>query len=99
MADREITVGELADDMRALSEELRDFRRWADERLVTREVYDAHREANVEAAKVFDHRLTAIEGRQTWIARTSVTALILPILVPIMVGIILVTVGLATAKP
>lgn len=99
MADREVTVGELADDIRELSEELRGFRRWADERLVTREVYDAHREANAEQSKVIDHRLTAVEGRQTWIARTSVTALILPILVPIMVGIILVTVGLASAKP
>lgn len=87
--DREITTNELAEDVRALTAELREFRHWADRTFVRQDVYGEHRKADEKASDASDARVLAVENRQTWIARTAVTALVLPALVAVMVALIL----------
>jgi hypothetical protein len=80
--EREVTTAELADDIKELSRSVRDLARILETTYVRKDVYDlAHR--------VLDAKVIAVEARQTLIARTAVTALLLPIVVAVVVALLL----------
>jgi hypothetical protein len=91
--EREVSIGELAEDVRDLADAVRALSLSIETTYVRRDVYDlAHAQliATVDANnRRHDAEIAAIEQRQTLIARTAVTALLLP-LITVILGALLV---------
>jgi hypothetical protein len=97
MADRVPDPSELAEDLarieRAVERGAAETRKAIDalalrieSTYVRQDLYDARHTALTE-------RVSKVEDRHTWIARTSITALLLPILVGVVVAVILASGG------
>lgn len=93
MPDREVTIGELADDVTDLTAAVRELRHAIETTYVRKDVYDlAHAQlvAIVDSNNQrHDSEIRAIETRQTWISRTAVTALLLPLVVFVVTVIVI----------
>lgn len=97
MADRVPDPSELAEDLarieraveRGAAEMRQAFEALAariETTYVRRDVYDAKH-------RILEVRVGKVEERYTWIGRTAITALVLPILVGVVVAVILATGG------
>lgn len=79
---REVSIGELGDKVGALTDQIARLVSTIETTYVRKDVYElAHRQLEADVA--------AVEARQTLIARTAVTALMLPILVSVVVALVL----------
>lgn len=98
MADRVPDASELAEDLarieRAVERGAAETRKAIDalalrieSTYVRQDLYDARHSALMD-------RMSKMEDRHTWMARTSITALVLPVLVGIVVAVILASGGI-----
>lgn len=76
MGEREPTLGEVAEDIAGLRDDLKTFR----EQVVSKDVYTAHREADDSKREHLAFRLAVVEERMTATGRLAWSGLILPIL-------------------
>ena len=81
MAAREPTLGELADDLREIRDDLRALPDRLDATYVRRDVYEL-RIAHLE------ERQEATDARLTWIGRTAITGVLLPIVVAVVLIVV-----------
>lgn len=90
--EREVTIGELADDVNDLAKAVRELSHAIETTYVRKDVYDlAHSQlvAIVEMnSKRHDTEIAAVSARQTLIARTAVTALLLPMITGVIVALL-----------
>jgi CHASE3 domain sensor protein len=90
--DREVSMGELVDRVTDLTLAIRELRTEIAEHYVRKDVYKLAHDRLVDevanTAKRHDEEITALEQRQTLIARTAVTALVIPIVILIVAGIL-----------
>lgn len=63
-----------------------------EDRYVTKEAYEGHRRLMDHRFEAIDRQVGKVEDRHTWLARTAVTALVLPILV-LIIGALVLTGG------
>lgn len=95
MGDREVTIGELGEDISDLAVAVRELRQSIETTYVRKDVYDiAHRQlddmVNANNAR-HDMAIRALEARQTLIGRTAVTALLVPIIVGVVIALVVGT--------
>jgi hypothetical protein len=93
MPDREVTIGELADDVVHLAKAVDRLSQAIETTYVRKDVYDLAHTVLVDMVNLNNQRhdtaIRAIESRQTWIARTAVTALLLPLVTFVITVVIL----------
>ena len=76
--EREVSLGEVADDLKDLAREVRDFRPFIESTFVRRDIYDlAHAQLVTKVA--------TLEASVTWAWRTAVTAILAPAIIAILV--------------
>jgi thiamine monophosphate synthase len=93
MPDREVTIGELADDVTHLTAAVERLSQAIETTYVRKDVYDLAHTVLVDMVHLNNQRhdtaIRAIEARQTWIGRTAVTALLLPLITGVVVALLL----------
>lgn len=90
--DREVTIGEVADKVDALARDVRGYQAdnkeaYADKALTNERIANLTKDV-VDNNKRHEEEVRELEGRLTIIGRTAITAVLLPILVLIIIGII-----------
>lgn len=89
--EREVTIGELAEDVSDLASAIRELRTSLEDKYMQKEMYETKHSHLVELVKAnnarHDAEIRELEARLTLIARTAVTALLAPILVIIVAAI------------
>lgn len=82
MTDREITIGELSEDVRALTAAIERLNERIETTYVRKDVYEiGHKQMETDIA--------GIDGRLTWASRTAIGALLFPLLVIIVAALVL----------
>lgn len=93
MPDREVTIGELAEDVAHLAQAVDRLSQVIETTYVRKDVYDLAHSVLVDLVQINNQRhdvaIRALEARQTLIGRTAVTALLLPVVVIITTALIM----------
>lgn len=77
---REPTLGEIWDDLQEMKASIGELSSKIDRTYVRQDVYAAEQAARNGERRTLEARVGRVEERFTWIARTALTALVLPIL-------------------
>lgn len=88
-SEREPSLGEVAENLRDLRRSIEALTTMISSTYVRQDVYRAEQGLSMERITAINGRVEQVEERHTWISRTAIAALLLPIMVSIVVTLLL----------